>query len=148
MIGCLLMVMVRDDCLLVNSNGERWLLVCANNHLSPWPLTNTQSSLTININKQTIFSHHYHQQTNNHLLLLQLTINQSSVTITIKMIVCLLMIMVRDDCLLMVMVRGDWLFVNGNGERHNHLSPLTSTNKQSSLTITINKQTIISYYYH
>jgi hypothetical protein len=64
---CLLMVMVRDDWLFINGNGT-------NNHLSPLPLTNNQSSLTITFNKQTIFSHHYHQQTNNHL-------------------------MVRDDCL-------------------------------------------------
>jgi hypothetical protein len=40
------------------------------------------------------------------------------------MIVWLLLSMVRDDC----------LFVDGNGER------LTATPKQSSLTITINKQ--------
>jgi hypothetical protein len=50
---CLLMVMVRDDCLFVDGNGE--------NHLSPLPLTNKQSSLTITINKQPIISHHYHQ---------------------------------------------------------------------------------------
>ena len=25
---CLLMVMVRDDCLFVDGNGERWLFVC------------------------------------------------------------------------------------------------------------------------
>jgi hypothetical protein len=68
--------MVRDDCLFV--------------HLSPLPSTNKQSSLTITINKQTIISHHYHQQANNH-----------------KMIACLLMVMVRDVC----------LFVDGNGER-------------------------------
>jgi hypothetical protein len=75
------------------------------------------------------------------------------------MIVCLLMLLVRDDCLLMVMVRDDCLFkqssltINVNKQTiishhyhqqtNNHLSPLTSTNKQSSLTITINKQTII-----
>jgi hypothetical protein len=60
------------------------------------------------------------------------------------MIVCLLMVMVRDDC----------LFVDGNGE--SHISPLTATtkqtslniniNKQSSLTININKQTTISHH--
>jgi hypothetical protein len=83
---CLLMVMVRDDCLFV--------------------VVNEQSSLTITINKQTIISHHYNQQTNNHLSPLTSTNKQSSLTIT-KMIVCLLMVMVRDDC----------LFVNGNGER-------------------------------
>jgi hypothetical protein len=58
------------------------------------------------------------------------------------MIVCLLMLMVRDDC----------LFVDGQQPNNhlsplpstnNHLSPLTSTNKQPSLTININKQTII-----
>ena len=27
MIVCLLMVMVRDDCLFVDGNGERWLFV-------------------------------------------------------------------------------------------------------------------------
>jgi hypothetical protein len=63
-------------------------------------LTNNQSSLTITINKQTIISHHYHQQTNNHLSPLLLTNKQSSLTITI-------MVMVREDC----------LFVDGNGER-------------------------------
>jgi hypothetical protein len=65
MIVCLLVVMVRDDCLFVDVNGERWLQT--NNHLSPLPPTNKQSSLTIIINKQTIISHHYHQQINNHL---------------------------------------------------------------------------------
>jgi hypothetical protein len=59
-----------------------------------------QSSLTININKQTIISHHYHHQTNNHLSPLPLTSKQSSLTIKINK-------QVRDDC----------LFVNGNGER-------------------------------
>jgi hypothetical protein len=59
------------------------------------------------INKQTIISHHYHQQTNNHLSPLPSTDKQSSLTININK----LMEMVRDDCfLLMVMVRG--LFVN------------------------------------
>jgi hypothetical protein len=33
-------------------------------------------------------------------------------------------------------------------QTNNHLSPLPSTNKQSSLTININKQTIISHHYH
>jgi hypothetical protein len=28
MIVCLLMVMVRDDCLFDDGNGERWLFVC------------------------------------------------------------------------------------------------------------------------
>ena len=28
LIVCLLMVMVRDDCLFVDGNGERWLFVC------------------------------------------------------------------------------------------------------------------------
>jgi hypothetical protein len=73
------MVMVRADCLFVDGNG----------HLSPLPSTDKQSSLTININKQTINSHHYSQQTNGHLSP-----------------VCLLVVMVRDDC----------LFVDGNGE--------------------------------
>jgi hypothetical protein len=77
MIVCLLMVMVKDDCLY--------------NHLSPLTSINKQSSLTITINKQTIISHHYHQQTNNHLS---------------EMIVFLLMAMVRDDC----------FFVDGDGE--------------------------------
>jgi hypothetical protein len=75
-------------------------------HHSPLPSTNKQSSLTININKQTIISHHYHQQTNNHLSPLPSTNKQSSLTITIN-IVWLLLLMVRDDC----------LFVDGNGER-------------------------------
>jgi deoxyinosine 3'endonuclease (endonuclease V) len=77
MIGCLLMVMVRDDCLFVDGNGA-----------------NKQSSLTITINKHTIISHHYHQQTTNHLSPLPSTNKQSSLT-------------VRYDC----------LFVDGNGER-------------------------------
>jgi hypothetical protein len=96
--------------------------------LSPLPSTSKQSSLTININKQTIISHHYNQQTNNHLsLLTSLTNNPLTITINKQTIishhyhqqtnnhlspltptiVCLLMIMVRDDC----------LFVDGNGER-------------------------------
>jgi hypothetical protein len=83
MIACLLMVMVRDVCL----------------YHSPLPSTNKQSSLTININKQTIISHHYHQQTNNHLSPLPSTNKQSSLTITINKL------------------RDDWLFVNGNSER-------------------------------
>jgi hypothetical protein len=53
------------------------------------------------------------------------------------MVVCLLVVMVRDDC----------LFVY-HQQTNNHLSPLSSTNKQSSLTITINKQTISSHHYH
>jgi hypothetical protein len=52
------------------------------------------------------------------------------------MIVCLLMLMVRDDCLLTVMAKDDCLVV----------AVKPSTNKQSSLTITINKQTIISHH--
>jgi Fe-S-cluster containining protein len=101
MIVCLLMVMVRDDWLFVNGQ--------TNNHLSPLPLTNKQSSLTITINKQTTISHHYHQQTNNHLSPLPPTNKQSSLAINInkQMIVYLLMVMVKDDC----------LFVDGNGER-------------------------------
>jgi hypothetical protein len=79
MIVCLLMVMVREDC-------------------SPLPSTNKQLSLTININKQIIISHHYNQQTNNYLSPLTSTNKQSSL---------LLMIMVRDDC----------VFGNGNSER-------------------------------
>jgi hypothetical protein len=94
MIVCLLMVMVRDECLLVAVDGESKQssltitinkqtilshqyhqqsnnhlspLPPTNNHLSPLASTNKQSSLTININKQTIISRHYHQQTNNHL---------------------------------------------------------------------------------
>jgi hypothetical protein len=66
------------------------------------PLTITinkkQSSLTISINRQTIVSHHYNQQTNNHLSPLPSTDKQSSL--------CLLMVMVKDDC----------LFVENNGE--------------------------------
>jgi hypothetical protein len=69
------MVMVRDDFLFFNGNGERCLFV---------PLTSKQSSLTININKQKIFSHHYQQQTSNHLSPLPLTSKQSSLTITIN----------------------------------------------------------------
>jgi hypothetical protein len=78
MIVYLLMVMVKDDCLFVETNS----------HLSPLPSTNKQSALTITINKQTVISHHYHQQTNN---LLTITIKKQTV---------------RDDC----------LFVEGNGE--------------------------------
>jgi hypothetical protein len=44
----------------------------------PLPLTNNQSSLTITINKQTIISHHYHQQANNHISPLPSTNKQSS----------------------------------------------------------------------
>jgi hypothetical protein len=73
------------------------LTLMVNKHLTSLPSTNKQSSLTITINKQTIISHHYHQQTNNHLSPLPLTNTQSSLT----------MVMVRDDC----------LFVDGNGER-------------------------------
>jgi hypothetical protein len=53
-------------------------------------------------------------------------------------------------CLLMVMVRDDSLFVDAPLPltNKNHLSPLPSTNKKSSLTITINKQAIISHHYH
>jgi hypothetical protein len=72
MIVCLLMVMVRDDCLFVDGDGP-----------SPSPSTKKQSSLTIAINKQTIISHHYHQQTNNHLSPLPSTDKQSSLTINI-----------------------------------------------------------------
>jgi hypothetical protein len=103
---CFFMVMVRDDWLFVDGDGESWLFVYkqsslainiinkqsshhhhrqTNNHLSPLPSTNKQSSLTITINKQTIIFHHYHQQTNNHLSPLPST----------------------DDC----------LFVDANGER-------------------------------
>jgi hypothetical protein len=80
------------------------------NHLSPLPLTSKQSSLTITINKQTIITHHYHQQTNNHLSPLTSTNKLSSLTITInkQTIIC---------HHLMVMVRDDYLFVDGNGER-------------------------------
>jgi hypothetical protein len=101
MIVCLLMVMVQT-----------------NSHISPLPSTNNQSSLTITINKQTIISHHYHQQTNNNLS--PLPINQSHdyhqqtnnhlspfVDGDGERIVCLLMLMARDDC----------LFVGGNDER-------------------------------
>jgi 3-dehydroquinate dehydratase len=75
--------MVRVDCLFVDVN---------------LPSTNKQSSLTINVNKQTVISHHYHQQTNNHLSPLTSTNKQSSLTITINK---------QDDC----------LFVDANGER-------------------------------
>jgi hypothetical protein len=66
MIVNLLMVMVRDDCQTIISHHYHQQ---TNNHLSPLPSTNKQSSLTININKQTTNS------------------------------VCLLMVMVKDDCL-------------------------------------------------
>jgi hypothetical protein len=82
------MVMVRDDCLFVDVNGKRCQQT--NNHLSPLPSTNKQSSLTITIKKQTVISHHYHQQINNHL---------SPLTST------------------NIMVREDFLFVDFNGER-------------------------------
>jgi demethoxyubiquinone hydroxylase (CLK1/Coq7/Cat5 family) len=95
MIVCLLMVMVRDDCL-------------------PLPLTNKQSSLTITINKQTIISHHYHQQTNNHLSPLPSTNKQSSLTINVNKQTVISQHyhqqtnnQLSDDC----------LFVHGNGER-------------------------------
>jgi hypothetical protein len=58
------MLMARDDCLFVGG-------------------TNKQSSLTITINKQTIISHHYNQQTNNHLSPLPSINKQSSLTINI-----------------------------------------------------------------
>jgi hypothetical protein len=100
--------MVRDDCLFVDVNGERWLSVIShhyhqqtNSHISPLPSTNNQSSLTITINKQTIISHHYHQQTNNHLSPCLFVDGDG------ERIVSLLMLMARDDC----------LFVGGNGER-------------------------------
>jgi hypothetical protein len=91
MIGCLLMVMVRDDCLFV---------------------INKQPIISHHYHQQTIISHHYHQQTNNHLSPLPSTNNHlSPLSSTNKqsseMIVCLLMLMVRDEC----------LFVDGNGER-------------------------------
>jgi hypothetical protein len=60
------------------------------------------------------------------------------------MIVCLLMIVVRDDCLLMVMVT--IIFHHYHQQTNSHISPLPSTNNQSSLTITINKQKIISHH--
>jgi hypothetical protein len=109
MIVCLLMLMVRDDCLFVDGNGNNHLSPLTstkkqsshdhhqqtNNHLSPLPSTNKQSSLTINSNNQTIISHHYHQQT-----IISHHYHQ-------EMTDCLLTLMVRDDC----------LFVDGNGER-------------------------------
>jgi hypothetical protein len=81
-------------------------------------VSNKQSSLTITINKQTIISHHYHQQTNSHLSPLPSTNKQSYLTITINKQTIIshhyhqqtknhLTLMVRDDC----------LFVDGNGER-------------------------------
>jgi hypothetical protein len=131
--------------------------------LLPLPSTNKQSSLTININKQTIISHHYHQQTNNHLPLLT-TLTNNPLTITI---VYLLMVMVKDDCLFVDCNGERWLFVcwwkwwemivfcwwNNHlsplhQQTNNELSPIPSTNKQSSLTITIKKQTVISHHYH
>jgi hypothetical protein len=87
MIVCLLMVMVREDCLSLSSTNKQSSLTIT---------INKQSFLTITINKQTIISHHYHQQTNNLLSPLSSTNKQLSLTV-----------MVRDDC----------LFVNGNGER-------------------------------
>jgi hypothetical protein len=126
MIVCLLMLMVRDDILFVDGNS------------SPLPSTNKQSSLTINfnkhkssftttINKQTILSHHYHQETNNHLSpLTSLTNNPLTITINKQTII-------------------SYQYYQ---QTNSHLSPLPSTNKQSSLTITINKQTIISHHYH
>jgi hypothetical protein len=41
-------------------------------------MANKQSSLTITINKQTVISHHYHQQTTNHLSPLPSTNKKSS----------------------------------------------------------------------
>jgi hypothetical protein len=69
------MLMVRDDCLSVDA---------------------------ITINKQTIISHHYHQQANNHLSPLTSTSKQSSPTITINK-----QTIISVDC----------LFVDVNGER-------------------------------
>jgi hypothetical protein len=95
--------------LFVDGNGERWLFVC-------W------SSLTITINKQTIISHHYNQQTNNHLSPLPSINKQSSLTININ--------------------KQTIISHHYHQQTNNHLSPLPSTNKQSYLTITINKQPI------
>jgi hypothetical protein len=102
MIVCLLMVMVRFDCLFV---------------------ANKQSSLTITINKQPVISHHYHQQTNNHLS--PSTNKQSPLTTTIN--------------------KQTIISHHYHQQTNNHLSPLPSTNKQSSLTININKQTTNSH---
>jgi Fe-S-cluster containining protein len=109
MIVCLLMAMLRDDCFFVDGDGERivclLMLMARDDCLFALPSTSKQSSLTININKQTIISHHYHQQTNNHLSpLTSLTNNPLTITINKQ---TLLMVMVKDDC----------LFVDGNGER-------------------------------
>jgi hypothetical protein len=60
------------------------LLMVRYDHLSPLPSTNKQSSLTITINKQTVISHHYHQQTISHISPLPSTSKQSSLTITIN----------------------------------------------------------------
>jgi hypothetical protein len=83
-----------------------------------------QSTLTININKQTIISHHYHQETNNHLSPLPSTNKQSSLTININ--------------------KQTTNSHHYHQQTNSHLSPLPSTNKQSSITTIINNQTIIS----
>jgi hypothetical protein len=84
-----------------------------------------KSSLTININKQTTISHHYHQQTNNHLSpLTSLTNNPLTISINKKTIISHHCHQQKNNhlspitvCLLMVMVRADCLFFYGNGER-------------------------------
>jgi hypothetical protein len=59
------------------------------------------------------------------------------------MIVCVLMIMVRDEWFI-----NKQTIISHHQQTNNHLSPLPSTNKKSSLTLTIHKQTIISHHYH
>jgi hypothetical protein len=102
----LLMLLIEGDgCLFVGGNGERWLFVCK------------QSSLTITNNKQTIISHHYHQQTNNQLSPIPSTNKQSSLTITIKKQTVISHHYHQQINNHLVMVRDDCLFVDVNGER-------------------------------
>jgi hypothetical protein len=109
MIGYLLMVIVRDDCLFVDGNGERWLFVNGNGER--WLL---QTIISHHYHQQTIISHHYHQQTNNHLSPLTSTNKQSSFTITINKQTAISHHYHQQ--INMEMVRG--LFVNDvNGER-------------------------------
>ena len=126
--------MVRDDCLFVDGNGE--------NHLSPLTSTNKQSSLTITINKQTIISHHYHQQTNNHLSPLPSTIISHHG---------------NNHLSPLPSTNNHPLFVYGNQQTRPSTNKHLTSNKQTIIshhyhqqtnTITINKQTIISHHYH
>jgi demethoxyubiquinone hydroxylase (CLK1/Coq7/Cat5 family) len=70
------------------------------------------TSLTITINKQTVISHHYHQQTNNPLSPLSSTIKQTSHIITINK-----QTIISHHYHQQTNKRDDCLFVDVNGER-------------------------------